>query len=84
MKVNKMNEKKNYYLEIIIINSEKSFVPLIGRYWLDILSPNWRMNLVNKINGVEGNKGEKEIAENIVYIKKTFNNILNRGTNRKL
>lgn len=77
MKVNKINDKKNYYLEIILINSEKSFVPLIGRYWLDILSPNWRMNLVRKINGVEENKGEKEIAEHIAYIKKTYNNIFN-------
>ena len=42
------DRQENVGLELIIINSDKSFIPLIGRSWLDKLIPKWRDNLMNQ------------------------------------
>lgn len=75
MRVNKLNDKKDYFLEIILINSVKSFIPLIGRCWLDILSPNWRLSLVNKITSSGENSMGKIIVGHIKYIKEMYSDI---------
>ena len=39
-------------LELIIINSNKRFVPLVGRSWLDVLYPDWRYRFCDSICSV--------------------------------
>lgn len=36
-------------LELIIIKSKKNFVPLLGRSWLNVLRPDWRVSLIGEI-----------------------------------
>ena len=43
---NKRDDKK---VNLIVIESNKKFFPLLGRNWLDILTPSWREALVNKV-----------------------------------
>ena len=43
-------QEKMQLLELIVINSKKNFIPLLGREWLNILFPKWRSAF--KINAV--------------------------------
>lgn len=33
--------------KLVVINSTRTFVPLIGRSWLDVLFPDWRKNFIS-------------------------------------
>lgn len=48
------NFSKKYLLNLVIMNSDHDFTPLLGRSWLDCLYPSWRNYFnINEINVVE-------------------------------
>lgn len=64
---------KVFELELIVINSVRKFIPLLGRDWLDVLFPLWRSNFsVNKIN----ENLDKKIDDLKVQFPKVFSNDL--------
>ena len=56
-------------LELIIINSDKNFVPLFGRSWLDKLIPKWRNNLMDHEIIAKCNQSGNFERENMVSDK---------------
>lgn len=54
------DESRTHECELIVINSNREFVPLLGRNWLDILYPGWRENLVIKPVQSVGKSLEKD------------------------
>lgn len=64
VKVQKPNDESVHLLSAVIVKrqSNKSFVPLLGRNWLDVLYPGWRDRFVNSIRGYENRGLDRERA----------------------
>ena len=56
---NKINDLHDYEVELVVIEGNKNFFPLLGRNWLDILTPTWRETVVNKIELTEKQEEDK-------------------------
>lgn len=54
---------ESYILELIVKNIGKSFIPLLGRTWLDVLNPNWRRFLTGNPHEFKVNKVDDMIEE---------------------
>lgn len=78
-------------LSIVVVDVENDFVPLLGRNWLDVLTPKWRDNIKvnfekqplsevvkndkNFVNSVNNEKKDKAIQE----IKDKFPRVFNKN-----
>lgn len=69
MKAKRESDPREYALKMILIDSERTFFPLLGRSWLDILTPAWRNSLVNKTNLI--------VDHSVQFIEKRINEIKN-------
>lgn len=67
-------------LNLLVIDSKKKFIPLMGRDWIDALFPKWRNNFaLNSIQNREDN-GQKEKAVNEIKLQyaKLFDNDMSK------
>lgn len=68
--VEKLQKNKIIKLPLIVVDTPKSFVPLLGRNWLNILAPNWRKTFtINQIR--ETSREDKRFVEEQVRDMKT-------------
>lgn len=58
--------------QAVVIESVKKFMPLVGRTWLDLISPQWRQ--VFQVNDSQSIR-QVEFQEIIAYIKKDFSTV---------
>lgn len=54
--------KSSHKCELLVVNSSRKFIPLLGRDWLDILNPVWRNKLQIKTIEGEGNVEFDKVA----------------------
>lgn len=50
-------------LNIVLIDAKKDFIPLLGRSWLDVLSPNWRNESLNFFKSLSSEELVSSVSE---------------------
>ncbi|XP_031338346.1 uncharacterized protein K02A2.6-like [Photinus pyralis] len=75
IQVNAVFKKKMLLLPITVINSEKIFIPLLGRNWLDVLWPEWQRKfcVVNQVKCDKSTLATRGSYETL--IKKRFEKV---------
>jgi hypothetical protein len=59
IKVDVQLKRSRHVLELIVIDTKKRFLPLLGRDWLNVLCPKWREAFrINKVVALQGDKTE--------------------------
>ncbi|XP_055915366.1 uncharacterized protein K02A2.6-like [Eupeodes corollae] len=68
---------KMYELELIVIEANREFKPLLGRSWLDVLVPDWRTKLFGNLD-ISELKVVKKVSNDkyLDVIRKDFKNII--------
>lgn len=81
VEVQKPNDESVHLLSAVIVKrqSNKSFVPLLGRNWLDVLYPGWRDRFVNSIRGYENRGLDRERAILLSQIRSRYSGIITKN-----
>lgn len=68
---------RNYSLDLVILDSERMFTPLMGRDWLDVIFPEWRNCFENldKIDEVGSQENSTKSERYIERFKNTYPNV---------
>lgn len=73
-------------LNLVLIGTKRDFIPLLGRSWLDLLSPNWRNKCLGLFKSVNSNSeklvssvNESEKAKLISEIKEKYPSVFNKN-----
>lgn len=69
-------------LKVVVVNVAVDFVPLLGRNWLDVLTPEWRNNIQGNfassyISKVDLNKKDQEREKLIEKLKEDYSTCFN-------
>lgn len=75
-------KKKNYNLELFVIRSRKQIFPLLGRSWLDVMFPKWRVITQNKSILGQCNIEVNKIEEAVYMIRSKYPSVLSEMPNQ--
>lgn len=70
------NKNRFHKCELIVVQSSRNFIPLLGRDWLDILYPSWRQKLrISAIDSLRVESIDTTISKAVDKIKVDFSTV---------
>lgn len=79
-----VDESREHECELVVVNSSRNFIPLLGRNWLDVLKPKWRDNF--RVSAVKFNEKSFDRNKFVQELKNKFPNVfasIAKGTIRQ-